>query len=194
MTLVEANDMNSEDKILRLLRDRILELIPFGLNKLWFRMVGSDYYDLAIVLGYSSEFLSDLILYSPLSHRNGNLGINYWSAKLKLKISINDYFNRQNFKNERWILFKGPIEETLPRRGQMKIATPSIEKWEIVDPYSFKHKEYIDDFFDNLESKRGIIRDRRVSPDVIQLLKDRKNARELEEMIASTSVTSARIK
>jgi len=138
--------------------------------------------------------LSDLILYIPLSHRNENLGIDYWSAKLKLKILINDYFNRQNFKNERWILFEGPIEETLPRRGQMKIATPSIEKWEAVDPYSFKHKEYIDDFFDNLESKRGIIRDRRVSPDVIQLLKDRKNARELEEMIASTSVTSARIK
>jgi hypothetical protein len=61
----------------------------------------------------------------------------------------------------------------------MKIAAPSIEKWEAVDPYSFKHKEYIDDFFDNLESKRGIIRYSRVFLDIIQLLKDRKNAREL---------------
>ena len=58
------------DPIFKLLHDRIQELFPYGLENIWLRFDGDDYYHIATVLGYDRD-LFDRIIDFKFSHGRG---------------------------------------------------------------------------------------------------------------------------
>ena len=64
-----------EDPICKLLSQRIQELMPLGLHKIWFLVKGASEPELATALGYSREIFDEMIENSPLS---GSAPKRYW--------------------------------------------------------------------------------------------------------------------
>jgi hypothetical protein len=54
-----------------LLRKRIQELIPHGLEKLWMRLQGEEQYNIASILGHDVEDLDDLLVVAQLVDNKG---------------------------------------------------------------------------------------------------------------------------
>ena len=75
--------------ILRLLRYRILELPPFGLNLVLFRLLGEDNYALAEALNYRIEDYLDILNFGGFISSDGKVLIEKLSKKIGVIIDVN---------------------------------------------------------------------------------------------------------
>ena len=75
--------------ILRLLRYRILELPPFGLNLVLFRLLGEDNYALAEALNYRIEVYLDILYFGGFISSDGKVLIEKLSKKIGVIIDVN---------------------------------------------------------------------------------------------------------
>ena len=75
--------------ILRLLRYRILELPPFGLNLVLFRLLGEDNYALAEALNYRIEDHLDILYFGGFISSDGKVLIEKLSKKIGVIIDVN---------------------------------------------------------------------------------------------------------
>jgi hypothetical protein len=59
------------DPVLRVLHERIIELFPYGVGKIWMSLKGDNYYNMATVLGYSMPDFDSLMAVTPLISGRG---------------------------------------------------------------------------------------------------------------------------
>ena len=79
---------NFSDPICELLYYRLKDCIPLGLYKIWFRVKDSFLEGLGDLLGYSDQDFNELVQYSSLSRRNGQLDLESWGQKLHFQIEV----------------------------------------------------------------------------------------------------------
>ena len=179
--------MNFTDPICHLLHDRIAELLPFGFNFLWFRVVGNDYSRLATLLGYSYEELSDLIQFSALTSEKDYTVLEKWQNLLQIRVSINKYYARESDLNEKWISFEEDLTAPKQRRSSSKrennqssssatnneAAVAAFMKEALASTPLDKDFQYEleEIYLDNIARHRGLRRDRRLNSQIIDLIK-----------------------
>jgi hypothetical protein len=59
------------DPVLRVLHERIIELFPYGLGKIWMSLKGDNYYNMATVLSYAMPDFDSLMTVTPLISGRG---------------------------------------------------------------------------------------------------------------------------
>jgi hypothetical protein len=62
---------DSTRQILKMLRDRIFELFPYGLQKIWMTLNGGAYYHMATIICYLLTYFEDILASTPLGDRRG---------------------------------------------------------------------------------------------------------------------------
>ena len=83
--------LKSSTPILQLLRDRILDLLPFWHNLVWFRLLGEDNYALAEALNYRIEVYLDILYFGGFISSDGKVLIEKLSKKIGVIIDVNTY-------------------------------------------------------------------------------------------------------
>jgi hypothetical protein len=120
-----------------LLRERIQELVPHGLDKLWMRLQGDDQYNIASILGYDVDDLDDLLVVAQLVNKKGyNL--------LKIQGALGLQMAETTFDSEKFIRFTAVIDysgEKRQRRGGVTIAETAA------DPYSVPAEDNIYNYY-----------------------------------------------
>ena len=95
-----------KDEICILFNQRIMELMEYGVHKIWFLASKSGDTTLATVLGYQYETFVDMVRVSTLSGPKGNILWDHWEGLLDVKMDINSRVTRKI--KEKWIRFKLP--------------------------------------------------------------------------------------
>ena len=80
------------DEICRLIYRRFKDCLPLGLYKIWFRVKDSCLEGLGDLLGYSDQDFQEMILYSPLCSKNGNLYLQFWQDKLHITVEVREMY------------------------------------------------------------------------------------------------------
>ena len=75
---MEPLNEKMKQQICEILHDRIVALIPYGLNAIWFRVVRGNHGLLAALLGYRYEDLANMIQFSELTTPKGSIRLQQW--------------------------------------------------------------------------------------------------------------------
>jgi hypothetical protein len=106
-------DIDTEERflppnpILAVLRDRILEFLPIGLNKIWFRIGCDDEYLLAGALGFSCVDYDNILRFGGFITTNFKLQVKKLQRLIGIEIEKRDVRNNQ--KHDTYIRFNRDI-------------------------------------------------------------------------------------
>ena len=150
--------------LVKLLSDRILELMPYGLYRLWFCVKGGSSRVLAMVLGYSEETLRNIVLFTPLSRGDGNYMVDNWSNLLKVPV------HKTRHGQDVYVRF-GPIQGG--RREFMSAEERQMHHDAAVTaPNDAFQDDFLVDFLERVMEKKSMLRDARLSGDFQRWLSD----------------------
>jgi hypothetical protein len=108
----------TENPIQEAIRNRILELLPLGVGKIWVKATAYDDFHIANILGIDIESWEELLPYSNLARANGTLKLNEWGKKLHLNVEIRRYNNSS--ENTFWFRFTKAIDVNDNSRGKRR--------------------------------------------------------------------------
>ncbi|KAJ1441560.1 hypothetical protein B484DRAFT_104850 [Ochromonadaceae sp. CCMP2298] len=122
-----------------LLHQRIEELIPYGLDRIWMRLQGTDEYHMASVLGYRVEDFLTLVRVAGLEDGRGIIAASFGTV-LEFEVEI-DPCNIKGRPRENWILFTAAIDMSAGRKRRRDSAggagdAAAVEKQTAAHPYS----------------------------------------------------------
>ena len=164
VTSVQASDL------IKLLRDRILELMPYGLCRIWFCIKGQSIRPLATILGYSEETLLGILRFTALSRQDGGYMYENWESILNIPV------DKRVFSQEVYVRF-GPIQ--VSRRV---VLTPNEVKMHqeasSTTPNDAYQEQFFSEFLEAVSETRGKLRDRRLTSDMLRWLAEQREVME----------------
>ena len=142
----------------KLIRDRLIELMPFGLYRIWFCVKGGSIRLLAMVLGYSERTMLAILRIPPFARRNGDYLVENWSTILELPVE------RRAHAKVIHVRF-GPLQ--VSRREVQSLEEVRMrQEAENTSPIDQRQDRFCTEFFEAVCARRGMIRDRRLSGDM----------------------------
>ena len=108
----------TENPIQETMRNRILELLPLGVGKIWVKATAYDDFHIANILGIDIESWEEVLPYSNLARANGSLKLSEWGKKLHLNVEIRRYNNSSEKTN--WFRFTKAIDVNDNVRGKRR--------------------------------------------------------------------------
>ena len=158
------------DDFVKLLRDRIIELMPYGLSNLWFCVKGGSIRPLAMILGYSDDTLENILRFTRLSRPDGQYLVENWASILQVQVEKNKCSHAVYV---RFSLLQGSRRRILPPdelRLQQEAAAST--------PNDAYQQQYFINFIQAVADTRGKIRDRRLSSDMLRWLAEQREVME----------------
>jgi hypothetical protein len=165
---------NFNDEICALLYRRFKDCIPLGLYKIWFRVKEGSLEGLGDLLGYSDLDFNEMITYSPLSKRNGDLELDSWQQKLHIEVTVRECaIGTSKFRTVRFgnsISVGESPEALIPPNN-----TVSDGIWQ---NKTYKDREFMDRFILDYREKKynnhHIRNCSRLPPNIVRLIECRK--------------------
>jgi hypothetical protein len=100
-----------QTEICEFLHNRIIELVPHGIHKIWFLLNGDDDFTLARALSYSSQTYSELLDFGGLLINGRLRKITDIQSAIGIRLgtnSVNKNINGQR-KKQLWVRFEADI-------------------------------------------------------------------------------------
>ena len=135
----------------KLVRDRLIELMPFGLYRIWFCVKGGSIRLLAMVLGYAEETMLDILRIPPFSRQNSDYLVDNWSTILELPVE------RRTHGREIYVRF-GPLQGS--RRENLSMEEVRMRHEAASTTPNDAHQDrYFVEFLEAASMTRSIVRD-----------------------------------
>ena len=144
-TANETSGWCAANPILRTFRERILQFLPEGLNKIWFRLYGDEGFEFAGALGFTEEGYLNILKFGGFTTVDFAIRIDRIAKMIGIDIDVNTQYNHtedgRKTMREHWIRFKN---DTFASYDHKLKLTADEER---STPYDGKRDDFIGDFY-----------------------------------------------
>ena len=140
--------------ILRTFRMRILQFLPEGLNKIWFRLFEDEEFELAGALCFIVEDNSNILKFGGFSIVHFKIRVDLLQRMIGVDIDVDIQYNHDaadgKKTNEYWIRFKNDFFASYAHK--LKLTADE----ERTTPYDCKRDQYIADFIYSMATMKHL--------------------------------------
>jgi hypothetical protein len=144
-TANETSGWRPANPILRTFRDRILQFLLEGLNKIWFQLYGDEEFELAGALGFTEEDYLNILKFGGFTTVDFAIRTDRIAKMIGIDIDVNIQYNNAKDSGkttrEYWIRFKNDTFASYSRK--LKLTADE----ERSTPYDGKRDDFIGDFY-----------------------------------------------
>jgi len=135
---------NPSNPILSEFRDRIIQYLPKGLNKIWFQLNGDTEFELAGALSFMPKDYDKILRFGGFTTADFKIQVQKLQNMIGVEIEVSTYQNHDGedgkVVRETWIRFKNDIFADRSSRLALRAEEEASR------PYDFSQDEYISVF------------------------------------------------